>query len=93
MLKSFGEQKIQVIKAVRSVTSLALKEAKQVVEEAPSTIKEALPKEEAEKIAKILEKKERIVKPPEMVKLTLSKETLIQIDQNELKVNVWRKNE
>jgi NADPH-dependent 2,4-dienoyl-CoA reductase/sulfur reductase-like enzyme len=42
---------------------------------------------------KILERKERIVKPPEIVKLTLSKETLIQIDQNEIKVNVWGKNE
>jgi len=42
---------------------------------------------------KILEKKERIVKPPEMLKITLSKETLIQIIQNELKINVWSENE
>ena len=55
ILKSFGENKIQVIKAVRSETSLALKEAKQVVEDCPSTIKEALPKEEAEKCAKALQ--------------------------------------
>ena len=55
ILKSFGENKIQVIKAVRSETSLALKEAKQIVEDCPSTIKEALPKEEAEKCAKALQ--------------------------------------
>ena len=42
---------------------------------------------------KIVEKKERIVKPPEMLKVTLSKETLIPIVQNEIKVNVWSKNE
>jgi len=42
---------------------------------------------------KIVEKNERIVKPPEMLKVTLSKETLIPIVQNELKVNVWSKNE
>jgi thioredoxin reductase len=42
---------------------------------------------------KIFEKKERIVKPPEMVKLTLSKKTLIQIEQNEIIVNIWRKND
>ena len=55
VLKSFGDQKIQVIKAVRSVTDLALKEAKQVVEDAPSAIKEAVPKEEAAKVASALE--------------------------------------
>jgi thioredoxin reductase len=42
---------------------------------------------------KIFEKKERIVKPPEMVKLTLSKKTLIQIEQNEIIVNIWSKND
>ena len=55
VLKGYGEQKIQVIKAVRAVTTLALKEAKQVVEEVPSAIKEALPKEEADKVAAQLE--------------------------------------
>lgn len=54
VLKGFGENKIQVIKAVRSETSLALKEAKQVVEDAPSTVKEAVPKEEAEKCVAVL---------------------------------------
>jgi len=49
VLKSFGDNKIQVIKAVRSITSLALKEAKQAVESVPSTIKEAVSKEEADK--------------------------------------------
>ncbi len=51
ILTSFGEKKIQVIKAVRSMTSLALKEAKQVVEAAPSPIKEAVSAEEAEQCA------------------------------------------
>jgi large subunit ribosomal protein L7/L12 len=55
MLKDFGDNKIQVIKAVRSMTSLALKEAKSVVEDAPSAIKEAIPKEEAEEAAEALE--------------------------------------
>jgi large subunit ribosomal protein L7/L12 len=54
VLKGFGDNKIQVIKAVRAVTSLALKEAKAVVEEAPSTIKEGLAKEEAEEVANSL---------------------------------------
>jgi len=49
ILNNFGDNKIQVIKAVRTQTSLALKEAKQVVESAPSAIKEAVSKEEAEK--------------------------------------------
>lgn len=55
MLKDYGDNKIQVIKAVRSMTSLALKEAKSVVEDAPSAIKEALPKEEAEEAVEELE--------------------------------------
>ncbi|MFW6119134.1 MAG: 50S ribosomal protein L7/L12 [Planctomycetota bacterium] len=55
VLKSFGDKKIQVIKAVRSETTLALKEAKDLVESAPTTVKEALPKEEAEKVASTLE--------------------------------------
>ncbi len=54
VLKSFGDKKIQVIKAVRAETTLALKEAKEVVESAPSTIKEGLSKEEAEKCAQAL---------------------------------------
>jgi large subunit ribosomal protein L7/L12 len=54
VLKSFGDKKIQVIKAVRSETTLALKEAKEVVESAPSAIKEGISKEEAEKCAQTL---------------------------------------
>jgi len=54
VLKSYGENKIQVIKAVRAETSLALKEAKAVVEGVPSTIKENLTKEDAEKCAAAL---------------------------------------
>ena len=54
ILKSFGDNKIQVIKAVRSLTSLALKEAKQAVEAVPSTIKEAVSKEDADKCAEAL---------------------------------------
>ena len=54
ILKGFGDNKIQVIKAVRSMTSLALKEAKQVVEGAPSAIREGVSKEEAEKCAEAL---------------------------------------
>ena len=54
VLKSFGEKKIQVIKAVRSETSLALREAKAVVEDVPSTIKDSLSKEDAEKCMQVL---------------------------------------
>jgi len=54
VLKGFGDKKIQVIKAVRSVTSLALKEAKAVVEDAPSNIKEGVSKEDAEKCMETL---------------------------------------
>jgi large subunit ribosomal protein L7/L12 len=54
VLKGFGDNKIQVIKAVRSETTLALKEAKSVVEDAPSDIKEGLDKEEAERVAEVL---------------------------------------
>ncbi len=49
VLESFGTEKIQVIKAVRALTGLGLKEAKGKVDGAPSTILEAAPKEEAEK--------------------------------------------
>ena len=55
VLTEVGEKKINVIKAVREVTSLGLKEAKDLVEAAPSTIKEAVSKEEAETIKKKFE--------------------------------------
>ncbi len=55
ILTSFGEKKIQVIKAVREVTSLGLKEAKELVESAPKPIKEGIPKDEAEAILKKIE--------------------------------------
>jgi len=55
VLTSFGANKVAVIKAVRSVTGLGLKEAKDAVEGAPTTIKEAASKEEAETIKKQLE--------------------------------------
>ncbi|MHC1578233.1 MAG: 50S ribosomal protein L7/L12 [Dehalococcoidia bacterium] len=54
-LKSFGEKKIEVIKAVREVTTLGLKQAKDLVEAAPQVVKEAVSKEEAEAIKKKLE--------------------------------------
>ena len=54
-LDSAGDKKINVIKAVREVTSLGLKEAKDLVEGAPQTIKEGVSKEEAEKIKKAFE--------------------------------------
>jgi large subunit ribosomal protein L7/L12 len=50
LLKEVGPEKIKVIKEVRALTGLGLKEAKAVVDEAPKMIKEAVPKEEAEKI-------------------------------------------
>jgi large subunit ribosomal protein L7/L12 len=55
VLQEAGEKKINVIKAVREVTSLGLKEAKDLVEGAPQTIKEGVSKEEAEKIKKVFE--------------------------------------
>jgi len=51
VLKAAGDQKIKVIKAVREATGLGLKEAKELVDGAPATVKEALPKDEAEKLA------------------------------------------
>ena len=54
ILKSAGASKLNVIKAVRSITSLGLKEAKDLVEGAPKTVKEAVSKEEAEKVAEEL---------------------------------------
>lgn len=50
VLASFGDKKINVIKEVRAVTGLGLKEAKDLVESAPKAIKEGVPKEEAEEI-------------------------------------------
>lgn len=55
LLKDIGAKKIQVIKVVREVTSLGLKEAKDLVDGAPSTVKEAVSKEEAEQIKTKLE--------------------------------------
>lgn len=55
ILASFGEKKINVIKEVRALTQLGLKEAKDLVESAPSPIKEGVNKEEAEEIKKKLE--------------------------------------
>lgn len=54
VLTAFGDQKIQVIKVVRALTGLGLKEAKDVVEGAPKTVKEGVSKDEAEKIKKQL---------------------------------------
>ena len=54
-LASFGEKKIDVIKAVRSVTDLGLKEAKEFVESAPGVVKEDISKEDADSIKEALE--------------------------------------
>ncbi len=55
VLVSFGEKKIQVVKAVRAITGLGLKESKDLVEEAPKPVKEGVSKEEAEDIKKQIE--------------------------------------
>ena len=55
VLSSFGDKKVGVIKAVRAITSLGLKEAKDLVESAPAPIKEGVPKDEAEELKKQLE--------------------------------------
>ena len=55
ILTSFGDKKIQVIKEVRAVTGLGLKEAKDLVDGVPKPIKEGIPKDEAEKIKAIIE--------------------------------------
>ena len=55
ILKAGGEKKIQVIKEIRAITSLGLKEAKDLVEGAPGTVKEGVSKQEAEEIKKKLE--------------------------------------
>jgi len=55
VLANFGEKKVGVIKAVRAITGLGLKEAKDMVESAPTTVKEAASKDEAEELKKQLE--------------------------------------
>lgn len=55
LITSFGENKVGVIKTVRAITGLGLKEAKDLVEGVPSAVKEAVPKEEAETIKKQLQ--------------------------------------
>jgi large subunit ribosomal protein L7/L12 len=55
ILQAAGEKKINVIKVVRAHTGLGLKEAKDLVDNAPNTVKEAIPKEEAEKLKKEFE--------------------------------------
>ena len=55
ILSSFGSEKIKVIKVVRTITALGLKEAKELVEAAPKAVKEGVAKEEAETIKKQIE--------------------------------------
>ena len=55
VLSAVGDKKVNVIKAVRAITGLGLKEAKEMVDGAPSTIKEAAPKDDAEEAKKQLE--------------------------------------
>jgi len=55
VMTSFGGNKISVIKAVRAITGLGLKEAKEMVEGTPATVKEGAPKAEAEEVKKQLE--------------------------------------
>jgi len=55
VMTSFGANKVSVIKAVRALTSLGLKEAKELVESAPTNVKEGVPREEAEEVKKQLE--------------------------------------
>jgi len=55
VMSSFGANKVAVIKVVRGITGLGLKEAKEMVESAPSTVKEAASKDEAEEVKKALE--------------------------------------
>jgi len=55
ILKDFGKEKIKVIKEVRAITGLGLKEAKELVESAPKEVVRDVPKEEAEKVKKQLE--------------------------------------
>lgn len=55
ILSNVGEKKIEVIKAVRNITGLSLKEAKTIVDEAPKAVREKITKDEAEKVKKQLE--------------------------------------
>ena len=55
VMSSFGSNKVAVIKAIRAITGLGLKEAKEMVEGAPATVKEGVSKEEAEDVKKQLE--------------------------------------
>jgi len=55
VLTAMGDNKVTVIKAVRSATNLGLKEAKELVESAPTTVKEAISKDDAEVLKKVLE--------------------------------------
>ena len=55
VLSSFGDKKVGVIKAVRAITGLGLKEAKDLVESAPAAVKEGVSKDEAEEIKKQIE--------------------------------------
>ena len=55
ILTSFGDKKIQVIKEIRGITGLGLKEAKELVEGVPKPVKEGIPKEEADEIQKKIE--------------------------------------
>ncbi len=55
LMTSFGEKKVNVIKVIRAITGLGLKEAKDLVEGVPATVKESISKEEAETIKKQLE--------------------------------------
>jgi large subunit ribosomal protein L7/L12 len=61
ILKAGGEKKIQVIKEIRAITNLGLKEAKDLVEGAPGTVKEGVSKQEAEEIKKKLEAQGAVV--------------------------------
>ena len=61
VLKEIGAKKINVIKAVRSVTTLGLKEAKELVESAPVSVKEAVSKDDAEEVKKALEEAGAVV--------------------------------
>jgi large subunit ribosomal protein L7/L12 len=61
ILSAAGDKKIQVIKVVRSVTALGLKEAKALVDEAPSAVKEGVSKDEADEIKKELEEAGAVV--------------------------------
>ena len=61
VLTGIGDKKIQVIKEIRAITALGLKEAKELVEKAPTNVKEGLPKDEAEQIKAKLEEVGAIV--------------------------------